>query len=166
MKIYELLEDVKDIAPHKYDSAVDQHLDSVSNQSDVMKDNIYQSKQMLRQMFPNGNMKTMSSGSGKFKTQWYETDDTIFLLGIISDNFRIAKEDIKDVLIFIDMLLDKLEKGYNMITSANYKSMRIINNMKKRAIKKGISLDVTNMGNQSFGPSKEENFSQVMVSIL
>lgn len=126
-----------------------------------------QSKEALQQFYPNGELKTMKSGSGNFVAQWYETADEIFLVGINTVQGKIRREDVGDLKRFIDMLISAMQGGKTLYTSPHKRSMQMLNGVKKKAEERGLNFSMQQSDAVDFGDGTdpELQFYQVTAQI-
>ncbi len=159
----EVQEDVSSTSSEEYDELTQKNF---GDKSPEVVDLAKQSKQALQAFYPNGELKTMKSGTGNFVTQWYETPEEIFLIGINSKSRRLLKNDIEDVKTFINMLISAMQNGKTLITSPHKKSMQMLNNVQKIAEKRGLNFSMDVSDSVSFGDDDPElEFFQVQAEI-
>jgi len=159
----EVQEDVSSASGEEYDELTQKNF---GDKSPEVVDLAKQSKQALQAFYPNGELKTMKSGTGNFVTQWYETAEEIFLIGINSKSRRLLKNDIEDVKTFINMLISAMQSGKTLITSPHKKSMQMLNNVQKIAEKRGLNFSMNVNDSVSFGDDDPElEFFQVQAEI-
>ena len=156
-------EDISSATDNEYDELTQKNF---AHKSQQVVDLAKQSKQALQAFYPNGELKTMKSGTGNFVTQWYETPEEIFLIGINSKSRRLLKNDIEDVKTFINMLISAMQSGKTLITSPHKKSMQMLNNVQKIAEKRGLTFSMDVSDSVSFGDDDPElEFFQVQATI-
>ena len=159
----EVQEDVASAPSEEYDELTQKNF---GDKSPEVVDLAKQSKQALQAFYPNGELKTMKSGTGNFVTQWYETPEEIFLIGINTKSRRLLKNDIEDVKTFINMLISAMQGGKTLITSPHKKSMQMLNNVQKIAEKRGLNFSMDVSDGVSFGDDDPElEFFQVQATI-
>lgn len=126
------------------------------------------SNQNFIDAYPDVELQTMKSDSGNFLVQWFENNDIIAIVGIITKEGKILRKDYGDVLVFFDMLLDRLRQGKRMMTSPNLKSMKLVNKIDQIAKERGMNLNIEKsfVGNVVGGDHNdpELNFYQVVVT--
>ena len=157
----------EEIAP-----ATDEEYDELTRKNFYQKsptvvDMATQSKKALQQFYPNGELKTMKSGSGNFVAQWYETADEIFLVGINTVQGKIRREDVGDLKRFIDMLISAMQGGKTLYTSPHKRSMQMLNGVKKKAEERGLNFSMQQSDAVDFGDGTdpELQFYQVTARI-
>ena len=159
----EVQEDVLSASGEEYDELTQKNF---GDKSPEVVDLAKQSKQALQAFYPNGELKTMKSGTGNFVTQWYETPEEIFLIGINTKSRRLLRNDIEDVKTFINMLISEMQNGKTLITSPHKKSMQMLNNVQKIAEKRGLNFSMDVSDSVSFGDDDPElEFFQVQAEI-
>mgnify|MGYP000341221433 CR=1 FL=1 len=156
-------EDVSVASSEEYDELTQKNF---GNKSPAVVNLAKQSKEALQTFYPNGKLKTMKSGSGNFVTQWYETSESIFLIGINTHSRKLLKADIEDVKTFIDMLITEMQNGKTLVTSPHKKSMQMLKNVQKIAEKRGLNFSMDVSDGVSFGEDDPElEFFQVQAKI-
>ena len=161
--IDEFQEDVSSASSEEYDELTQKNF---GDKSPEVVNLAKQSKQALQAFYPNGELKTMKSGTGNFVTQWYETPEEIFLIGINTKSRRLLKNDIEDVKTFINMLISEMQNGKTLITSPHKKSMQMLKNVQKIAERRGLNFSMDVSDSVSFGDDDPElEFFQVQATI-
>lgn len=88
------------------------------------------------------------SDSGNVTVKWAETDDDIYLIGILTKTGKLVKEDAPDLNEWIDRLTDKIAEGKSLVTTPNDVSILFVNRIKRKLKERGVEFDFTEVGPQ------------------
>ena len=130
-------------------------------------ENLWQNAIQSRDMLAGeGNVETVKTVND-FYAQWIESDDMIYLIGIISNNpsRTITRADYADLLPLITKLKTKMIEGKNLLTSPNLVSGKMLDNIIRKIEKEGYTVDVTELGRMDVKDSPFFKFKTVMVAV-
>lgn len=124
---------------------------------------IKQGEQMAMQMSGDVSSNTQKTDYGNVIVKWLENDEAVFLLGIVSKQGKITREDVPDLNIWIDELISKIEEGKILYTSPNKISERLIRKVIKKIESKGIDLDIKEMSSLSLGDEPHLSWKNMII---
>jgi ankyrin repeat protein len=119
-------------------------------------DMILQGEDSAKMQF-NSDIQTRKSDSGNLIVRFIEKGHNLGILGIISKKGKVIKEDVNNLKSWINELVDKIEKGYNIYTSANEISKAILEKTIKLAEQKGIKVKIQKAGGFEYKGMKWDN---------
>lgn len=88
-----------------------------------------QAIRMFKRMHPQAEVKTQTNGNVFFK--YIETDQSMIILALLSKTGKLSRQDLRDALTTLNLLLQKLYEGKYLETSCNAQSLRLLNRLKK-----------------------------------
>lgn len=146
-----------------------------------IKDNpdVYQFAKMVDMTLTNflGDAEVWETDSGNFIVKYYEMDNPskypmfsefsdkpiILLIGILSNNNKINRKDVPEIKELYNKLIDKFEDGFNLLTSPNKVSMKMLDSIIGQAKKRGINLKVTELDKLDYGDSDFLKYKTIFV---
>lgn len=91
-------------------------------------------------MVGNDDVKTLITDNENLIVRYVENESIICLLGLTTESGNILRSDLKEIYIFGEELLNKIEQGKTLITFPNDVSELLIDKMIEIGKKKGIEL--------------------------
>ena len=91
-------------------------------------------------MVGNDDVKTLITDNDNLIVRYVENESIICLLGLTTESGNILRSDLKEIYIFGEELLNKIEQGKTLITFPNDVSELLIDKMIEIGKKKGIEL--------------------------
>lgn len=135
------------------DKIADLYFDAIDNyyNSPGLIQLITQGEEVAKQMAGSSSINTDISNSGNLIIRYIITDDTIFLLGIVTLKGKLTRTDLADYNRWVNELLSKLKEGYILMSSPNDLSMPLMRKVIKSADRMGMNLNVEEMGEMKMG---------------
>jgi len=109
-------------------------------------------------------IKTERSDNGNILIRYIQDDANkiVAVLGLVSKTGKILRADLSNMKSWMNRLLEKLEDGYQLFTSANQFSKPLINRVFKMAEKKGLNIQQKTVGSFEYKGTNWDNIIAVV----
>lgn len=90
------------------------------------------------------------SDSGQMIVKWAEgeflSDPSVFIIGVLTKTGRLSATDAADLYIWIDRLYQKVIDGFQIITTPNDLSKKLLSRIEKRLTAENIAYEIVDIG--------------------
>jgi len=121
----------------------DEYFDAVANHYDEeLVDMIKQGEQMAFRMSGVRKAITEKTDGGNLIIRYCLGNNMLLILGAVAKSGKMNREDMRDMSIWLDFAVDKLEEGITIMTSPNELSEPLVKKLIKIAENRGLELNV------------------------
>lgn len=140
----------------EYYKAVEQHY------SKELVNMIKSQDKMASMMF--GSIQTYKTNDGSLIVRYVDSEDALVVLGIVSVPGVKKTDYMKDLIGWIDEVINKLKEGKTLLTSPNKLSEPLLKQIIKKAQRKGMDLEVNKSGPTLDDPKTGQVWTSYIIS--